>query len=200
MQIDFTNVGKHYAERTHKKMQEVLMDPNGKGPEVYYYMIRGGLKQKNITVCEPGTVSGEYIKTYGHYHIGNLDETYWFIYGEGITLLQKLATDEKGKMIPDVVEEFKAIPVKQGQSLFIPSNYGHLITNIGQTYFVTADDSPVDFEEHSPVSLPGHADYELVIQVQGFAYYVVEHDGKPALKKNPLYAALTSMSGTQSFS
>lgn len=90
-------------------------------------------------------------------------------------------------MIPYVVGEFKAISVKQGQSLFIPSNYGHLIINTGQTYFVTADDSPVDFEEHDSVSLPGHADYELVKQMQGFAYYIIEHDGKPALKKNPRY-------------
>jgi len=185
--IDFTNVPKHYAARTHEKMKEVLMDPNGNGPAVHYYMIRGGKDQRNITVWEPGTISGEYIKTYGHYHIGKLDETYWFLFGEGIALLQKLALDAQGKMIPDVVEEFKAIPVKQGDDLFIPSNYGHLVVNIGKTYFVTADDSPVDFEERDPVSLPGHADYELVKQVKGFAYYVVEHNGKPALIKNKSY-------------
>lgn len=190
MNIDFTNVPKHYAARTHEKMKEVLMDPNGVGPAIHYYMIRGGSDQRNITVWEPGTISGEYIKTYGHYHIGKLDETYWFIYGEGVALLQKLALDAKGEMIPDVVEEFKAIPVKAGQDLFIPSSYGHLVANVGSTYFVTADDSPVDFEERDPVSLPGHANYELVKQVHGFAYYVVEHEGKPALKKNPYYKSV----------
>jgi len=45
----------------------------------------------------------------------------------------------------------------------------------------------VDFEEKDPVSLPGHADYQLVKQMKGFAYYVVEHEGKPALVKNKLY-------------
>ena len=65
-----------YAARTHEKMQEVLMDPNGNGPAVHYYMIRGGSNQKNVTVWESGTVSGEYIKTYGHYHVGDLSETY----------------------------------------------------------------------------------------------------------------------------
>ena len=84
MNIDFKNVGKHYAARTHEKMQEVLMDPNGVGPTIHYYMIRGGKDQKNITVWEPGTISGEYIKTYGHYHVGKLDETYWIIFGTGI--------------------------------------------------------------------------------------------------------------------
>lgn len=187
MNIDFTNVPKHYASRDHKKMQEILMDPAGNGPAIHYYMIRGGIDQKNITVWEAGTVSGEYIKTYGHYHIGKLDETYWFIYGQGIVLLQKLKTNSNGEMIADEVEEFKAIPVKQGEELFIPSGYGHLVINTGKTYFVTADDSPVNFEEKDPSSLPGHANYELVKQMQGFAYYVIEHNGQPALKRNPRY-------------
>ncbi|NTU46974.1 hypothetical protein HGA88_05095 [Candidatus Roizmanbacteria bacterium] len=190
MNIDFKNVPKHFASRTHEKMQEVLMDPQGVGPAIHYYMIRGGRDQRNITVWEPGTVSGEYIKTYGHYHVGNLDETYWFIQGEGIALLQKLAVDEQGNMIADQVEEFKAIPAKPGERLFIPSSYGHLVVNVGTTYFVTADDSIVDFEERDPVSLPGHADYQLVKQMQGFAYYVVENEGKPALKKNPRYKSI----------
>lgn len=187
MNIDFKNVSKHYAARTHEKMKEVLMDPNGVGPEVHYYMIRGGKEQKNITVWEPGIISGEYIKTYGHYHVGKLDETYWIIFGTGVALLQKLAVDEKGQMIADVVSEFKAIQVKQGDQIYMASGYGHLVVNTGTTYFVTADDSPVDFEEKDPVSLPGHADYQLVKQMKGFAYYVIEHQGKPALVKNKLY-------------
>ncbi len=187
MNINFTNVPQHYASRSHEKMREVLMDANGNGPATHYYMIRGGVEQKNITIWEPGVISGEYIKTYGHYHIGNLDETYWFIYGQGIVLLQKLAVNNKGEMIADEVEEFKAIPVVQGEKLFIPSNYGHLVANTGRTYFVTADDSPVDFEEQDPTSLPGHANYELVKKMRGFAYYVVEDHGKPALKRNFRY-------------
>lgn len=187
MSIDFTNVPKHYAARTHEKMKEVLMDPNGKGPAIHYYMIRGGVNQKNITVWEPGTISGEYIKTYGHYHVGKLDETYWVIYGQGVALLQKLAVDANGNMVDDIVEEFKAISVKAGDSVYMPTGFGHLVANTGTTYFVTADDSPVNFDEVDPASLPGHADYEPVKRMQGFAYYVVEHQGKPALKRNPKY-------------
>ena len=37
-------------------------------------MIRGGTDKRNITVWEPGTVGGEYIKAYGHYHVGDLNE------------------------------------------------------------------------------------------------------------------------------
>lgn len=187
MNIDFKYVAKHYASRSHEKMQEVLMDPSAKGPEIHYYMIRGGVNQKNITVWEPGTVGEEYIKTYGHYHVGDLDETYWILLGEGVALLQKLALDEKNNMIPNIVEEFKAIKVKPGDEIYMPSGYGHLVANTGSTYFVTADTSPVDFEEKDPASLPGHADYEPVKKMRGFAYYVVEFNGQPALKKNPLY-------------
>ncbi|MFH1833135.1 MAG: glucose-6-phosphate isomerase family protein [Candidatus Levyibacteriota bacterium] len=187
MNIDFKNVSKHYAARTHEKMKEVLMDPNGIGPEIHYYMIRGGKDQKNITVWEPGTISKEYIKTYGHYHVGNLDETYWIAFGEGIALLQKLSTDNNGKMIAEIVEEFKAIKVKQGDSVYMPPSCGHLFANVGESYFVTADNSPVNFNDVNPVSMPGHADYELVKQMQGFAYYVVEHKGKAALIKNLKY-------------
>lgn len=187
MEIDFTNVPKHYAARTHEKMQDVLMDKNGTGPAIHYYMIRGGKNQRNITVWEPGTISGEYIKTYGHYHIGDLSETYWILHGQGVALLQKLAENEQGEMIPDVVEEFKAIAVKPGQEIFMPNKFGHLLVNTGETYFVTADDSPVDFEDRDPSSFPGHADYSLVKQMRGFAYYVVENNGQTALKRNPLY-------------
>lgn len=180
MNIDFSNVPKHYAARSHEKMREVLMDPNGKGPAIHYYMIRGGVDQKNITVWEPGTISGEYIKTYGHYHVGKLDETYWVLFGEGVALLQKLGAN-------DVVEEFKAIPVKAGASVYMPAGWGHLVANTGTTYFVTADNSPVDFGDANPSGMPGHADYEAVKRMQGFAYYVIEHKGKPALSRNPKY-------------
>ena len=176
----------HLAVRTHEKMLEVLMDPNAPGPSVHYYMIRGGTDMRNITVWEPGKIGGEYIKTYGHYHIGQLDETYWILLGEGVVLQQKLVS-EGVIMQPDRVELFRAIVVKAGDSVYMPPGHGHLVANIGTTYLVTADDSPVDFGDKDPVSMPGHADYEMVKAMHGFAYYVIEHEGKPALKKNPLY-------------
>lgn len=176
----------HLATRTHEKMKEVLLHPELPGPLVHYYMIRGGKDVRNVTVWEPGKVGDEYIKAYGHYHIGSLDETYWILLGEGIALQQKLVEID-GKLQPDRVEFFKAIPVKAGDSVYMPSGHGHLVANIGSTYFVTADDSPVDLGDKEPISMPGHADYEMVRQMRGFAYYVVERDGKPALLKNPLY-------------
>jgi len=178
---------KPFAERTHEKMREVLKDPDAPGPEVHYYLIRGGKEKRNITVWEIGTVGGEYIKTYGHYHVGDISETYWVVYGEGIILLQTRRKDFAGNPIDEEIESFKAICVKAGDSVFIPSGTGHLIVNTGETWLVMVDDSPVNFEEVDPVTLPGHADYEPVKKMRGFAYYVIEENGKPKLVKNPRY-------------
>ncbi len=161
------------------------MSPDAAGPTIHYYMIRGGSKKRNITVWESGTVGGEYIKTYGHYHIGDLDETYWIVQGEGIALLQKMVV-ENGVPNPEKIEEFKAIRVTAGDSVYMPSGHGHLVVNTGTQWLVTADDSPVEGAGDN-ASMPGHADYELVKKMRGFAYYVVERDGAPALVPNPLY-------------
>src|SRR3989338_3664301 len=180
------------AVRTHEKMKDVLMNPEAAGPAVHYYMIRGGSEKRNITVWETGTVGGEYIKTYGHYHVGDLDETYEIIEGEGIALLQKLVV-ENGVPQIDRVEEFKAIKVKAGDSVYMPAGYGHLVVNTGKTWLVTSDDSPV-FGATDSISKPGHADYESVKKMRGFAYYVVEKDGAPAFVKNPLYKEIRKSS------
>ena len=174
-----------YASRSHEKMKEVLMNPDAAGPAIHYYMIRGGSRKKNVTVWESGTVGGEYIKTYGHYHVGELDETYWIIQGEGVLLQQKMVV-ENGIAQPEKIEEFKAISVKAGDSVYMPPNYGHLAVNTGAEWFVTTDDSPVEGSGDN-ASMPGHADYELVKKMRGFAYYVVEKNGSPVLVPNKLY-------------
>lgn len=174
-----------YAARTQEKMKEVLMNPDAAGPAIHYYMIRGGKQKRNVTVLETGTVGGEYIKTYGHYHIGDLDETYWFTFGEGVVLQQKLVDHDN----PSVVEDFKAFRVKAGDSVYMPPGYGHLMVNTGQQWLVMVDDSPVEGANDS-ASMPGHADYEAVKKMQGFAYYVVEQGGAPALAANTRYTEI----------
>lgn len=161
------------------------MSPNASGPAFHYYMIRGGSRKHNITVWETGTVDNEYIKTYGHYHIGNLDETYRVLFGEGVVLQQKLV-EKNGAPQSDRVEEFKAIQVRAGDLIYMPPKYGHLVVNTGKTWLVTADSSPIAGPDDS-ASMPGHADYEMVRAMRGFAYYVVKKEGKPALAVNKLY-------------
>ena len=183
-----------YAARTHEKMKEVLMDPQASGPEIHYYMIRGGSEKKNITVWENGTVGGEYIKAYGHYHIVDFKEIYWIIEGEGILLLQVRQKDENGKDIDDKIGSFKALRVKAGDRIEVPSFTGHLLVNTGKTWLVTSDDSPVNLDDSA--SMPAHADYEAVKKMKGFAYYVVEKDGSPALVKNSNYSFVPEASIT----
>lgn len=173
-------------------MTDVLMNPKFPGPEIHYYMIRGGTQKTNITVWESGMVRGEYIKTYGHYHVGKLDETYTVIQGEGVIVMQTRKTDKSGEPIDGEIESFRAVRVKAGDKIFIPSGAGHLGVNIGNTWFVTSDDSPVDFGETNAVSLPGHADYAPFRKLHGAAYYVVERNGEPTLVRNPLYKEVPS--------
>ena len=163
------------------------MNPNAEGPEIHYYMIRGGKDKRNITVWEHGTIDGEYVKSYGHYHVGKLDETYTILAGEGYVIMQTRKLDDKGAPIDDEIESFKAVKVKAGDSVFIPSGAGHLAVNTGKTWLVTSDDSPVDFGEKNAVSMPGHADYEPFRRLRGAAYYVVEKNDKPEFVKNPRY-------------
>ena len=113
------------------------MNPDAEGPVIHYHMVRGGQK-RNITVLETGTIGGEYIKTYGHYHIGELTKRTGS--REGVALLQKLADQSD----PFVVAEFKAIQVKAGDSVYMPAGYGHLMLNTGKTWLVMEDDSPVE--------------------------------------------------------
>lgn len=178
---------KPFATRSHNEMKDVLMDKDAHGPEIHYYMIRGGDKKTNITVWENGTIGGEYIKSYGHYHVGELAETYKVLQGEGIIILQEREVDKDGKPINDKIKSFKAVKVKTGDSVYIPPNTGHLAINTGNIWFVTSDTSPVNFEEKDPVSLPGHADYSPFKELRGAAYYVVLENGKPKLVKNPRY-------------
>ncbi len=173
-----------FALRTHEEMKPVLAYPDASGPAAHYYMIRGGSAKGNVTVWEAGSVDGEYIKSFGHYHVDQLPEVYRVLAGEGIALLQKR---KGGKQ--DELEHFLAIPFKSGDRLDIPVGYGHLLVNTGPSFLVTVDDSPVAGVGDS-ASMPLHADYEPVRAMRGFAYYVIEHDGAPALVKNRLYKAI----------
>lgn len=190
--MDYKFVTKHFAQKTYEQMKDVLMNPDGDAPAIFYYMVRGGRNQKNITVWESGTVGGEYIKTYGHYHLGRTKESYQILFGEGVVLLQKPTLDANGNIIPDEVAEFKVIKVKPGDSVLMPSGWGHVIVNIAKTAFVTADDTDVVFDESLPPKTTGGTDYETIKKMQGFAYYVVVKDGNPVLIKNQKYKSVLS--------
>ncbi len=178
-----------FASRPHDKMKDVLMNPAAAGPAIHYYMIRGGTDKRNTTVWETGTVGGEYIKTYGHYHIIDFKENYKIAEGEGILLLQIRKKDAEGNWIDDEIDTFSAIRVKTGDEIPIPSFAGHALVNIGNTWLITTDDSPVNLTRDSS-SMPEHADYKVIEKMRGMAYYVVEKDGVPTLVRNSTYKSV----------
>ena len=178
---------KPFSERSDKKMKEVLMNPSTDSPAVHYYMIRGSTKKTNITVWECGTVNGEYIKSYGHYHVGDISETYTILQGTGILLLQKRKINTNGQPIDNEIENLRVITVKTGDKIFIEPEMGHLLVNTGDIWLVTSDDSPVYPDDVDPVGMPGHADYEVIKKMGGFAYFVIEKNNVPTLVKNPKY-------------
>ena len=75
--MNYKFVPEHFAQKTNDQIKDVLMNPEAESPAIHYYMVRGGIDQKNITVWEPGTVGGEYIKTYGHFRHGEQDTVVW---------------------------------------------------------------------------------------------------------------------------
>jgi len=176
-----------YGSRLNEMMKDVLMESNAQAPEAHYHMVRGGKDLRNITIWEPGKVGREYIKTYGHYHVGDISETYWIVYGEGITIAQKRVIGPDGEPIDDEIEAIRIVRVRAGEAVYMPRSWAHAAVNTGKTFFATADDSPVNFEDVDPSSLPGHADYEPLKRMRGMAYYIVEENGQPALVKNPSY-------------
>lgn len=182
-----------YAERTHEKMKEVLMNANAQGPEIHYHMIRGGSEKRNITVWEPGTIGSEYIKAYGHYHITNFVETYKVLEGNGFLLLQMRKKDAVGNFIDDEIDSFEVVEAKAGSILVIPPFAGHAMINTGKNWLVTSDNSPVHFDNGDSASMPQHADYEPFRKMHGFAYYVIEKDGKPEFVKNTHYKSVPSI-------
>lgn len=163
------------SARNHADMREVLLEPDATAPESFYYMLRGGPVKGNVTVWEPGRAGREYIKTFGHYHTWDFPETYRILAGEGVAILQRRGSDD------GVLEEVRVIIVKAGDTLRIAPGYGHTLYNTGSTFLITVDDSP----SNDP-SRP-HADYEPIRAMKGFAYYLVEANGAPALVRNAAY-------------
>lgn len=159
--------------RTREKMQEVLKDPASTGPDSAYYMMRGN---PNITTWEPGKYGEEFVKTYGHYHLHNEKETYNFLFGEGVGILQHRGQDGE-------VDEVRLVKVKQGDKVEVPEGWGHAFANTGNTYLIASDNAPADASHNQN-------DYLPIKEKKGMAYYFLEKDGKLEVEPNPSYQNL----------
>lgn len=135
--------------------------------DAYYMIRRPGM---NITVLPEYRLGKEYPKTYGHFHEPESEETYEVLLGEAAILIQKGM---------DPVEETKLIKLKKGDSFTVPKGYAHSLINLGKGPVVTLDDyDPARFKNN----------YDPIRERRGFAYYLIEEDGKLKATPNPNYA------------
>jgi glucose-6-phosphate isomerase len=84
-----------------------------------------GVKEKgdlryDITLIPPNVLGREFVKTKGHFHLGDFGELYQVLEGKGIFLLQK------GK---SKVKDVYFVKAKKGEFVKIPPGYAHLTIN-----------------------------------------------------------------------
>lgn len=179
--------------RTSQALRDALLDPEAAAPAELYYMYRGltlphhrelfrteGLSY-DVTVLRPGTIGGEFVKTFGHYHplAPGQDQAYPEVYevlaGRGHFLLQKPVAppDQPGETSPAVLDVI-LVEAGPGEKVLIPPGYGHVTINPGGEWLVIANLVAVEFS----------ALYEPFRQARGAAYYEVAGEG---FRPNPRY-------------
>jgi len=124
-----------------------------------YYMYRG-LEKKDglrydITVIPAKVLGNEYNKTKGHFHVGHYQEVYTVLEGSAIYLMQKL--DENGN-----IADAYAVKAEKGDSIIIPSNYGHVTINPDEEKNLKMSNWMCDVCK---------SDYSIFEKLQGACYY-----------------------------
>jgi glucose-6-phosphate isomerase len=119
-----------------------------------YYIYRGIWEKNNlrydITIIPPRMLGKEFVKTKGHYHIGNFGELYKVLAGEGIFLIQKR----------DLSDAY-FVRAKRGNFVKIPPGYGHTTINPSKKTLKIAN----------WVSKYCQSDYQSIEKMGGFCYY-----------------------------
>jgi len=108
-------------------MKDIVFDKDwaeSAGDKELYYMYRGikseGDLRYDITVIPALLMGKEFVKTKGHYHLNGSQEVYSVLEGRAFFLFQK------GE---DEIEDVYAVPASKGESVIIPSGYGHITIN-----------------------------------------------------------------------
>lgn len=169
--------------RTLEDLRPVLLDPSALGPETVYWVFDQSTlsnRWQNMTVITPGLLGREFPKTFGHYHGTAIKEIYAEVLGQGVLLLQKKIIRD-GQFIADEVSEVLVVRADHGDRVTIPPEYGHSWSNVGQDPFITFDDWRAG---HSP------ADYEVIRELHGLAYYLTKKGNEVVPVPNPNYKNL----------
>jgi len=174
--------------RTIEEMRSVLADPSCEANAPLYFMYRDLAKSDadrqwlrshelryDLTVIPPCTLSGEWVKTKGHYHPKNpvgsgYPEVYEVLEGEAKYLLQSRRLD-------DVV----MISAHEGDIVIIPPEYGHISIN------PSADKTLAMANIVSTAFESEYGEYETL---HGAAYYAMSNG---SLKKNPYYPKIPEL-------
>jgi glucose-6-phosphate isomerase len=143
-------------------MREILADKEfaKNAPNIDLYYMYRSLEKKDglrydITVIPTKVLGNEYNKTKGHFHVGEFQEIYTILEGSAIYLMQKL--DEAGNVI-----DVYAVKAEKGDSIIIPSNYGHVTINPSKTE---------DLKMANWVCENCKSDYSSFENLQGACYY-----------------------------
>ncbi len=161
------------------------------GEAVAYRMYRGLCRPQDqqvfdrhgvrhdVTVIRPGTVAGEYIKTYGHHHPApfpggpSYPEVYEVLAGQGLFLLQRASRSGE-------LRDVCVIEGRPGQKIVIPPDYGHVTINSGDEWLVVAN----------LVAYGWDSTYALYRARRGAAYYALQGDAGPVFLPNLRYGTV----------
>ena len=128
-----------------------------------YYIWRGvkekGSLRYDITLIPPNVLGREFVKTKGHYHLGNFGEIYEVLEGEGIFLMQK------GK---DVIKKVYFVKAKRGEFVKIPPGFAH----------VTINATEKNLKIGNWIGKNVKSDYSFIEKKQGMCYYLTVYGWK----------------------
>lgn len=156
-------------KRTHRQLEDYLMDPKAKGIKEPYFIIK--VDNQSILVVSAGLNGLEYNKTEGYASSYPGVQIFQCLYGQGILLLQR--NDEQGE-----AKEFKVITLNPSRQITIPSGWVSALVNIGKAFLVILISPDIDEE---------YQDRSRIKEKKGLAYYVVEKKGEVAFEQNPNY-------------
>jgi len=184
MEIDLTKLTP--GTRKLSDMENVLYDQEWlKTAEDFnlYYMYRG-LEEKNglrydITVIPPTMLGLEFVKTKGHYHLGNWQEIYIVLEGVAIYLMSRLKKSDEAKE-KGIIEDVYAVSAEKGDVIIIPPLYGHTTINPSESE---------ELKMANWVCPQCKSDYSIYEKLQGACYYYL----KSGWTKNNNYKTVPSL-------
>jgi len=170
------------SKRMISDMKPVFRNPEAAGKNgVFYEVYRnleivGGKARYDVTKIPQQKISGEFAKTFGHYHRGPESEIYEVLEGHAYFLLQRYGNS------PDEIKEVYIVEAAAGEKAVTPPDFGHLAINVGDTDLVLAN--WVGFVEY---------DYETIKKYRGGCYYVLDKGENIEFEKNPNYKSVPEL-------